>query len=175
MTKLFSRLATISVILVPLLAGACSTPKDDGYPSLAKRPIEGISTRPPEAQPEPPAPPADAALLGEIDTLRGQALSGESAFRNALGAAQARTRAAGGSAVSSEPWLNAQMAISGADAARAASVTALASLDKLKTERTNAGNLAGRNELTEAIEAVGAIVAAQDAALRGLSGSLRQP
>lgn len=166
----------LPALLGTSLLGGCATPSGDGYPSLAKRPIEGtLSTRPPEPQPAPPPLPADATLAERIARHKSDAASGESRFRAALGTAQARTRAAAGSGVSSEAWLEAQMAISAADAARGSSVAALASLDALQTARIDGGNNADIIELAETLESVGAMVEAQNTALHALSASLRQP
>ena len=164
------------LILAPLCVAACATPSGDGYPSLAKRPIEGtLSTRPPEPQPAPPPLPADASLAERIARYSGDAAAGESRFRAALGTAQARTRSAAGAGPSSEAWLEAQMAISAADAARGPSVAALASLDGLQTARIDGGNNAGIIELAETLASVSAMVEAQNRALHALSASLRQP
>lgn len=166
----------IVLICAPLLASACATPSGDGYPSLAKRPVEGtLSTRPPEPQPAPPPLPADATLAERIARYRSDAAIGESRFRAALGAAQSRALSAAGSGVSSEAWLEAQMAISAADAARGPSVAALASLDTLQTARIDGGDNGGIIELAETLADVTAMVEAQNKALHALSASLRQP
>lgn len=171
-----SNLRIAPVILASALIGACTTASNDGYPSLAKRPVEGtLSTRPPEAQPAPPPLPADASLTERIERYRSDAATGENRFRAALGTAQARARNAAGTGVSSEAWLEAQMAISAADAARGPSVTALASLDTLQATRINANDNVGTIELNEALATIGAMVDAQNRALHALNGSLRQP
>ena len=171
-----SNLRIVPVILASALIGACATSSDDGYPSLAKRPVEGtLSTRPPEAKPAPPPLPADASLAERIERYRSDAATGENRFRAALGTAQTRTRNAAGAGVSSEAWLEAQMAISVADAAREPSVTALANLDTLQVTRINANDNAGTVELNEALATIGAMVDSQNRALHALNGSLRQP
>lgn len=168
--------ALLALILSAALLGACSTPSGDGYPSLAKRPIEGtLSTRPPEPQPEPPPLPADATLAEQIARHQSDAARGEAAFRAALGTAQSRTRSASGASTGSEAWIAAQMAISAADAARGPTVTALASLDKLQTAQINSGSNQGVLELNDALASVTALAHTQDDALHALNTSLRQP
>ena len=107
-----------------------------GYPSLAKRAVENAPVAEPVAAPAPVE--ADPALQAQVDRLSAQAQSGSAAFDRAWPAADRATRSAAGAAVSSEAWVAAQLAISALEAARNDSVSALASLDTLYVERSNA-------------------------------------
>ena len=126
-----------------------------GYPSLAKRPIENAPVG--EAAPAPAPGEADPALQAEIDRFATQSRSGAEAFDRAYPAADRATKAAQGSPVSSEAWVTAQLAISSLEAARNDSVSALASLDVLYVERNNAiadGKIRGGIEQIDTARAV---------------------
>lgn len=148
-----------------------------GYPSLAKRPIENMPTGEVPAAPAPVE--ADPALQAEVDRLTGQAKSGGEAFDKAWPAADKATRAAAGSAVSSEAWVAAQLTISALEATRNDSVSALASLDTLYVERSNAlseGKAKGGTEQIDAArKAALAIVDSQNDRIDAIKGRLVQP
>lgn len=120
--------------LALFLSGCAGTPQS--YPSLAKRAVESapVATISPPAAPA----PADAALSSEIAKYVGQADRGAAAFDAAYAKADKAARAASGAAVSSEAWVSAQVAISALESARNDSVSALASLDTLFVQRSNA-------------------------------------
>lgn len=161
--------------LVLFLAGCAGAPS--GYPSLAKRAAEGA----PIAAPAPPPAPvtADAKLGAEIDRYTAQAQAGRAAFDKAYGEADKATRAAAGSAVSSDAWVGAQVAISALESARNDSVSALASLDTLFVERTNqvadGKERGGLSEIDAARAAALAIVDDQNDRIDALKGRLPQP
>jgi hypothetical protein len=113
-----------------LLAAGCTT--EGPFPSLEPRAIEQED---PLAEPvrTPPAVATDPALRARAGELLAQARLGEREFEAALGPASAAARAAG--APGSERWIEAQQAISRAEAARAPTMTALAELDRLAVER----------------------------------------
>ena len=67
-----------------------------------------------------------------------RARAGAAAFDATVGGTQERVNAAAGSAVSSESWVAAQLAISNLESQRYDSVFALASLDTLYVRRLNA-------------------------------------
>src|SRR5690606_24746880 len=129
---MISRRLLTSIAL--FLSGCAGT--QQGYPSLAKRAVEGA----PMAEVAPPTAPAaaDPALKAQIDKLSAQAQAGKAAFDQAYVAADRATQAARGSAVSSEGWVAAQVAISTLESTRNDSVSALASLDTLYVARSNA-------------------------------------
>lgn len=120
-----------------LLLSGCASAVTGTYPSLALR-----SGERPEVAPAPPtapqAPVEDPALDAEIARLSSQADTGASAFDRDYPDAERTVRAAQSSAVSSEPWVAAQVAISGLENARNDSVSALAALDTLYADRVSA-------------------------------------
>lgn len=125
-------------MLVLFLAGCAGS--NDSFPSLARRPVEQ------RASEAPPAPPAEEVVAAEaepelrrtIDGLVERARSGQAAFDGHVDAARKIVEAATGAAVSSEPWVAAQEAISTLESDRYDSVFALASLDTLYVERQDA-------------------------------------
>ena len=148
-----------------------------GYPSLAKRAVENA---PVGEAPAAPAPvEADPALLAQVDRLAVQARAGSAAFDKAWPGADRATRAAAGAAVSSESWVTAQLAISALEAARNDSVSALASLDTLYVERSNAlaeDKVKGGVEQIDAARKVAlAIVDSQNDRIDAVKGRLAQP
>ena len=161
--------------LALFLSGCASS--FQGYPSLAKRAIEDAPIAEAAAQPSPVAP--EPELVQSVDRLTAQAQAGGAAFDKAWPAADKAARAASGSAVSSEAWVAAQTALSALESARNDSVSALASLDVLYVERSNAaaeGKVSGGIETIDAARAsVLAIVDSQNDRLDALKGRLAQP
>ncbi|MEJ7926157.1 hypothetical protein WG908_05215 [Sphingobium sp. AN641] len=163
--------------LALLLSGCVGA--QGGYPSLAKRPIEGA----PMAQPAPVvAPPvaADPALAQEVARYAAQAQAGQSAFDARLDAADRAARAAAGAGVSSEAWVVAQQAISALEQARNDSVSALASLDVLYVARANAeadgkAVAGGMDAIDTERAAALAMVDAQNDRIDALKARLAQP
>ncbi|WP_449473135.1 hypothetical protein [Sphingobium chungangianum] len=148
-----------------------------GYPSLAKRAVENAPVGEAPAAPVPVE--ADPALRAQVDRFAAQAQAGSAAFDKAWPGADRATRAAAGAAVSSESWVAAQLAISALEAARNDSVSALASLDTLYVERSNAlaeGKAGGGVEQIDAARKVAlAIVDAQNDRIDAVKGRLAQP
>ena len=148
-----------------------------GYPSLAKRAVENAPVAEPVAAPAPVE--ADPALQSQVDRLSAQAQSGSAAFDRAWPAADRAARSAAGAAVSSEPWVAAQLAISVLEAARNDSVSALASLDTLYVERSNAvaeGKVRGGVEQIDvARKAALGIVDSQNDRIDAVKARLAQP
>lgn len=148
-----------------------------GYPSLAKRAVENAPVG--EAPTASVAAEADPAVQAQVDRLARQAQAGNEAFDKVWPAADRTTRAATGSAVSSEAWVSAQTAISALEAARNDSVSALASLDTLYVQRSNAlaeGKAEGTvDQVDTARKAALAIVDSQNDRLDAIKGRLAQP
>ena len=148
-----------------------------GYPSLAKRAVENA----PVEEPVPAAAPVevDPALQAQVDRLAAQAQAGSAAFDKAWPAADRAARSAAGAAVSSEAWVAAQLAISALEAARNDSVSALASLDTLYVERSNAlaeGTAKGSVEpIDVARKTALAIVDSQNDRIDAVKGRLAHP
>ncbi|BAV64375.1 hypothetical protein [Sphingobium cloacae] len=166
------RLLTSIALFLSGCAGA-----QQGYPSLAKRAVEGA----PIAEVAPPPAPvaADAALKARVEKLSAQAQAGRAAFDRAYPAADRAAQAARGAPVSSDAWVSAQIAISGLETARNDSVSALASLDTLYVERSNAiaegKEQGGAEEVDAARAAALSIVDGQNDRLDALKGRLAQP
>ncbi|MEC3910729.1 hypothetical protein U5A82_09625 [Sphingobium sp. CR2-8] len=161
--------------LALILSGCAGPPQN--YPSLAKRPVESA---PVEKLSPPPAPiPADAALSAEIARYMGQADKGAAAFDAAYARADKAARGAAGAAVSSDAWVSAQVAISALESARNDSVSALASLDTLYVQRSNAvadGKASGGVEDIDAARSAAlALVDQQNDRIDAMKARLPQP
>lgn len=166
--RLFAALAFI-------LSGCAGAPQS--YPSLAKRPVESA---PMATISPPPAPvPADAALSAEIARYVGQADKGAAAFDSAYARADKAARAASGATVSSDAWVSAQVAISALESARNDSISALASLDTLYVQRSNAvadGKAAGGLEDVDAARSAAlSLVDQQNDRIDAMKARLPQP
>lgn len=161
--------------LALILSGCAGAPSS--YPSLAKRPIESAPMQEAVAPPAPQA--ADAALLAQIKGYTDQAGSGARAFDTAFAKADKAADAAKGSAISSDAWVSAQVAISALEAARNDSISALASLDTLYVQRTNdvADGKArgGVEEIDVARKATLAMVDDQNDRIDAMKSRLPQP
>lgn len=151
------------------------------YPSLAKRPAESNDRFRDSASEQQPvvAAPSDPALAAEVETLARKAGEADGAFQTQLPGGRKAVTAAAGSAVSSENWVAAQMAISALDAARYESVAALASLDTLHVVRSTgkdaARGVADLATIDPARTRVLALVDAQNDTLDALRASLTTP
>lgn len=163
-------------MLALLLAGCASS--NGSYPSLAKRPMESARSG---VAPTADAPPVaeDAALTREIGALLDKARAGAAAFDAHVAVAQQRVSAAAGSGISSEAWVDAQQAISSLESDRYDSIYALASLDTLYVERSNAiaaGKAQGGSDAIDAARRdVLAIVDRQNDLLDEMKGRLAAP
>ena len=128
-------LAPLSLLLATLILTGCAGDVAAGdYPSLARRPAEGMGFGEPAL---PPAPPlvADPKLDAGIATLRDRLGTIAAGFARDAAVAERAGRAARGAAVGSEGWLTAQSALAQLDDWRA-QVTALASeADELAAAR----------------------------------------
>jgi hypothetical protein len=138
-------------VVVAMMASAC-TP-DGEFPSLAPRAIE---QQDPLAEPvrNPPVVPSDPALRARAAELLAAARRGEAEFAATLALASAAAARSG--EAGSESWMEAQQALSRAEAARAPTTAALAELDRLLVERaaiaTAASDLVALQEALAEIE-----------------------
>jgi hypothetical protein len=98
----------IFTALALFLSGCAGAPQS--YPSLAKRPIENAPIA--EIAPPPAPAAADPALQSEIARYAAQADKGATAFNAAYAKAEKAVAAARNAGVSSEAWVDAQVAIS---------------------------------------------------------------
>ena len=160
-----------------LVLAGCASGADGDYPSLARRPIESNGSE--AASPVQAEVREDPALTKEVGELVTKAKSGAAAFDAGLESARAKVNAAAGSAVSSEAWVAAELAISTLESERYDSVSALASLDTLYVRHINAiaGGQAedGNNVIDRARAEVAAIVDRQNDVLDGLRARLAIP
>lgn len=158
-----------------MLSGCASAPQT--YPSLAKRPVESAPIA--EVAPPPAPAPADAALSAEIARYVQQADTGAATFDKAYASADRAVRAASGAAVSSDAWVAAQISISALESARNDSVSALASLDTLYVQRSNAvaeGKAQGGIQDIDAARAAAlALVDGQNDRIDAMKARLPQP
>ncbi|MBO9581656.1 MAG: hypothetical protein J7498_12245 [Sphingobium sp.] len=149
------------------------------YPSLAKRPVEATD-RLAERTPAPVQPAAtDAALVQTVTSLQAKATTADAAFRTKLAKGRPLVAAASGAAPVSESWVQAQMAISAADAARYESIASLASLDTLQVshmDNEDGARVAADVATIEPVRTrVLALVDAQNDALDALRKTLSNP
>ncbi len=146
-----------TALLLALLATAGCAPQGT-FPSVAPRAAEReFSTEEPTRTPI--EVPSDAALGAHVTALRQQAAEGDRAFAAAEGPAAAAIGRAG--APQSERWVEAQLAFSRLEAARAQTMAALTALDQLAIGRAD---LPTNDEDVAAIDA--AIVFAEEIAGR---------
>src|SRR3546814_16405012 len=129
---MISRRLLTSIAL--FLSGCAGT--QQGYPSLAKRAVEGAPIA--EVAPPPAPAAADPALKAQIDKLSAQAQAGKAAFDQAYVAADRATQAARGAAVSSDGWVAAQVVISPLESTRNDRVSAPPRLTPLYVPPSNA-------------------------------------
>lgn len=140
------------LLLFPAILLAACVPEGD-FPSLAMRPGErDLSTE------EPTRPaievPDDGALRQQVAELRRLAAQGDAAFDAGYGATAAAVAAAGPR--ESDGWVEAQQALSRLEAAREATMRALADLDRIAMDRigapTSASDFAAINAAIAAVE-----------------------
>ncbi len=116
-------------LLAMLALAACTAPAGD-FPSLAPRPVEQRSDVEPTPEPV-AAKPADAGLSADLARMLAGARKGEADFSTALPAAERAVSAARGANPSSESWIAAQTQLSGLDATRAPTASAMTEIDSL--------------------------------------------
>lgn len=169
-------LSSLALFLSGCAAGVTG---GDGYPSLARRPVESQDYETAAPAPSVPAPIAVPADDPEVRRYVSQSDTGAASFDKAYVDAQRLTRAASKAAVSSDSWVAAQASISALESARNDSVSALAALDTLYTERTNAIADRKATGTVDAIDAARvralAIVDSQNDRLDALKAMLAQP
>lgn len=171
-------LSSLALLLTGCATGVADT---SAYPSLARRPVETRDYETPAPATPATAPATAPAASMDVDAARfvQQADAGASAFDKAYGDAERLARAASGAEVSSERWVAAQAAISGLEASRNDSVSALAALDTLYTQRASAiadGKMSGDlTPLETARTRALAAVDSQNDRIDALKAMLAQP
>lgn len=161
-------------LLMVFPLASCGTTDMGAGPSLAKRPYEGSFDVPIQALPVAPPGALPADLAGRLRSWEQAAAEGQSGFGSERDAAQRAVQAASGAAIASESWVVAQQAISRLIAARAPTTGALADIDRLYMQRSDAEEFDGMPDIYALRERIAEMVAAQDAAIDSLSGSLKQ-
>ena len=156
-------------LVPPLLALTACMADDKRYPSLLPRPIESQSVAEPVVQPAVAAP--DPALDKRIGEVTAGLDAAQKAFVSAAQNAEAAIAVARGVPQGSEAWLNAQIALSEAEAKRAPIVAALTDLEQIAIERGEAGK-PPYPALDKAIARADALSQEQSARLAGLEAAL---
>jgi hypothetical protein len=161
----------VPALLLLATLTAC-TADDKRYPSLLPRPIESQSMAEPERPPVAAAP--DPALDKRIAEITGTLDAATRDFATAAQNAEALIAVARGVPVGSEAWLDAQAALSAAEAKQAPAASAVADLDRLSIDR-GAGGKAPYPALDAAVERADAILQQQVARLASLDAALASP
>ena len=164
----------VSLALLILLAG-CAAAKDQ-YPSLQICDVERAQGQftPSPAQPldVPPVPVNLSGTLAEqLAALNARAHNSHAAFVKQVSATSRLARAAKGSAVGSNAWAAAQVALASLESARSDTAVSLADLDTIQISRTIAARDAA---LVEAVRAqVVTLVEQEDTTLAQLRSEVR--
>lgn len=167
------RYTTIALVCTTMLLAACAS-DDTAYPSLAKRPGERVTaTWPPAPPPPPPAPPPlDSATASRLDVLVAEVRSADARFQGKIARARSTVSAARGSAMGSEAWSVATIAVAELEAARAAAMVAMAELDSIYAEARTEGRDVTAIEVSR--QTALAIIAEEDRVLDSLKGALER-
>lgn len=152
---------------------ACSTIEGGPAPSLSKRPYEGRFDVPPKVAPVVPPGALPADLGARLALWEAQGAEGQSGFAGERDQTARLVAAASGAAMSSEPWVLAQQAISRLIAARAPTTGALADIDRLYMDRSNAESFDGMPDIYALRERLAELVSSQDAIIESLNASLK--
>lgn len=164
----FRALAPLALIAT-ILGGCAAT--DTRYPSLAVRDVERAEGQFEPVEPTPtPLPPVSVVPAGELEprlaALVGQAEDAHRAFATAASGASRLAAAASGTAVGSDAWASAQVALADLDSARSQAAVALGDLDILFIAASVEG--AERTAIAAARDRVIALIAEEDAVLERL-------
>src|SRR3546814_13853352 len=130
--------------MLTLLLAGCVGGGGDGYPSLARRPVESPPEEKVVAPPE-EATPADPALVSDVEGLVQNARKASAIFDANVSGAQQKAAEAAGSDVSSEVWVVAQLAIATLESDRYDSVWEVCRLDTLNIRPQKIGTAARRD------------------------------
>lgn len=123
-----------------------------------------------------PVIPENASEQGRAAALTAQARSGDIRFREGLNDARGAVTRGAGASPGSENWVQAQEALSRADALRTSVTESLADLDALQIAGAQSGMGVDTNAaFTSAIADVGTIDATEREAIRALESQLSAP
>lgn len=143
-----------------ILLSGCAGTRDGDFPSLARRPVEGVLTT---VQSEPvvePAVPPGTSLQDKLNGWTAGATTADRTFRAALPEAEARVAAARGAAAESDIWFAAHQALARLDVLRGPLTRIWSDVDALFVARTVAGDAEGAAEIA-ALHARIALIAAE--------------
>ncbi len=174
MASLMARLTLpLYTAAIALMLDGCAADTVN-YPSLARRPAERMSgTSPvvpadpaPIASPAPPSAELSARLAGLLDSAR----AADGLFKTREARARLLANAAAGSAVASESWSVATVALADLESARSNAMIALADLDALyAAARISGGEAAAISAVRDQVIE---IIGAEDTVLAGLRDTL---
>lgn len=169
--------AVSSLAIAALFLSGCASRID--YPSLARRDAERITgtLQPPPAEPATPAPlpPPDAEISARLSRLVQQARTADSRFEERRGRAEKLVSQASGSAMGSESWAVASIALAELESAHSDTMISVAAIDEIhaadavahyNTPSGDAPAIAG------AREQVMAVIEEQNRTLSALRGQL---
>ncbi|MEN9682615.1 MAG: hypothetical protein RLZZ427_366 [Pseudomonadota bacterium] len=158
-------------LTVALALGGCAA-AGNGYPSLARRPIERISATAPVAAPNdaPQPSPLSPQVLDQIEQALGRARAADAGFQQQQAATRKLVDAARGTAAASEAWSVATTALSALESSRSSAMVALADLDAAYAKARIAGEDSA--PLAAAREQVVATIADEDTVLAELRNRL---
>ena len=158
------------VLLIPALIAGCAAPT--GYPSLAKRPFEKPPSNP-SSTPVEPTIPSDPALQACIADALKRAREGVADFNAALPVARTATERGSGASEGSDPWIDAQMAVSRLERTLEPARNALADLDDERRFLDQHPGSPDQSALTAAIAEVEIIDTRQSTSIRELLALLK--
>lgn len=164
------RAIVLACLPTTLLLAGCATPSTE-FPSLAIRDSERVSGTmdvpgTPVTAPAPLAP----ATLAQLDALLATVRTSHVAFTAATPATERAVSNAAGSALGSDAWSAAQVAVAGLQSSRSAAIISLAELDRLYVDASTAGDAIER--VTAAKAEADRLVAEEDAVIARLLGAL---
>ena len=157
-----------------LALGACATGADQ-YPSLQIRDVERaqgqFTPTPAQKLDAPPVPvPLTRTLAEQLAQLSQQAVAAHQAFVKQVPGATRLAAAARGSAVGSDAWASAQVALASLDSARSDTAVSLADLDTIEISRLTAADDAAAVDPVRS--QVAALIAEEDDTLARLRAGL---
>ena len=158
------------VLIVPALIAGCAAPGE--YPSLAKRPFEKPPSNP-SPTPVESTIPSDAAVQARIADALKKARDGVADFNATLPLARSAAERGTGTPEGSDPWIDAQMAVSRLERTLEPARNALADLDDERRLLDQHPGSPDQPALEAAIAEVEMIDARQSASIRELLALLK--
>jgi len=165
-----------STLVLALLTQACAPIAD--HPSLAPRAIERFSVdeEPATAAPQPSPLPANASQDQRISALVAKARDGDASFQQRLHESRAIVEQGIGASVGSEAWVQAQQALTRAEAARTVVTDSLADIEAVQLAAAQAGSAATGSAMIESARTdISALEASERAQIDALRTRLTNP